>query len=100
MFLHIPHVVNEDRLIDLRAALLAPDAAWIDGRATAGHQGVKVKLNQQLDESSPLARELGGLIIGLFERNPLFVTAILPNRNTNLSHFDYYYRIGHIAATF
>jgi PKHD-type hydroxylase len=80
MFLHIPQVLNEDQLITVRASLLATDAPWVDGRATAGHQGSKVKLNQQLDESSPLARELGGLIIGQLERNPLFVSAVLPNR--------------------
>jgi PKHD-type hydroxylase len=80
MFLHIPQILNEDQLITVRASLSAAEAPWVDGRGTAGHQGIKVKLNQQLEESSDLARELGELIIRQLERHPFFVSAILPHR--------------------
>jgi PKHD-type hydroxylase len=52
----------------------------VDGRVTAGHQGAPVKKNQQIDEASPMARELGGLVITELERNPLFISAVLPHR--------------------
>jgi PKHD-type hydroxylase len=47
---------------------------------TAGHQGALVKSNQQLEEGSATARELGALVITQLERNPLFVSAVLPHR--------------------
>ncbi|HEU0197508.1 MAG TPA: Fe2+-dependent dioxygenase, partial [Nevskiaceae bacterium] len=55
------------------------DAPWVDGRATAGHQGAPVKHNRQIAEDSPLARELGDIVLAALERNPLFISAALPN---------------------
>src|ERR1700759_4429009 len=80
VLLHLPHVLTESQLARFREALLPSNARWIDGRVTAGHQGAAVKSNQQLDESSPLARELGEIVLAAFERNALFVSAVLPNR--------------------
>lgn len=80
MFLHIPQVLNEDQLITMRSSLGSDSAPWVDGRATAGHQGSSVKHNEQLDETSPLARELGNLVIAQLERHPRFISAVLPNR--------------------
>jgi PKHD-type hydroxylase len=64
----------------VRASLDAPNAPWVDGRVTAGHQGVAVKRNQQIDEVSPLARDLGNLIVGELEHSALFISAALPNK--------------------
>jgi PKHD-type hydroxylase len=47
---------------------------------TAGHQGALVKSNQQIEEGSATARDLGTLVITQLERNPLFVSAVLPHR--------------------
>lgn len=80
MLLHLPQVLNASQLGAVRDALNGPDAPWVDGRATAGHQGAAVKRNQQLEESSPLARELAALVLATLERNALFVSAVLPNR--------------------
>jgi len=80
MLLRIPDVLPVQQVKALRTRLLAPGAPWVDGRATAGHQGAPVKHNRQIDESSNLARELGDLILGALERNPLFISAVLPNR--------------------
>ena len=55
-------------------------AAWIDGRATAGHQSAKVKDNQQLAEGCPEAREMGDTIVAALERHPIFISAALPLR--------------------
>lgn len=80
MLLRIPKLLNEDRLAAVRAALEVGGAPWVDGRVTAGHQGAAVKRNQQIEEMSPLARELGNFIVSELERNALFISAVLPSR--------------------
>jgi PKHD-type hydroxylase len=80
MFMQIPQVLDAEQLGAIRTALSGNTASWVDGRATAGHQGVLVKSNQQLAEGSATARELGALVISGLERNPLFVSAVLPHR--------------------
>lgn len=78
MLVHIPQLLNADQLKLVRARLDAAD--WIDGRVSAGYQGVKVKDNRQLPENGPAALELGDLVLAALERNPLFISATLPNR--------------------
>jgi PKHD-type hydroxylase len=80
MLLRIPAVLNADQLTAMRGSLGAQGAPWVDGRVTAGHQGAPVKKNQQIDEASPMSRELGGLIVTELERNALFISAVLPHR--------------------
>jgi PKHD-type hydroxylase len=80
MYLRIPALLNEEQLVTIRSSLNSEGAPWVDGRVTAGHQGMQVKHNQQLEEGSVLARDLGGLVIAQLERHPLFVSAVLPNR--------------------
>ena len=78
MLVHIPQVLNADQLKLVRERLSG--AAWVDGRVSAGHQGIRVKDNRQLAESADVALELGDLILAALERNPLFISATLPNR--------------------
>ena len=78
MLVRIPDLLSEAQLQAMRQQLRS--AQWIDGRATAGYQGAGVKRNLQLDERSALARELGGVLMSELERNPLFISAALPNR--------------------
>ncbi len=80
MLVQIPLVLGADQVQSVRASLDAADAPWVDGRATAGHQGARVKQNQQIAENSPLASALGDLILAALERNPLFISAVLPLR--------------------
>ena len=80
VFLRIPKVLNEEQLATIRASLNGETAPWVDGRVTAGFQGAAVKSNSQLDEASPLARELGNFILAQLERNALFISAVLPNK--------------------
>jgi PKHD-type hydroxylase len=80
MFMQIPEVLTADQLSAIRTALNGDTAPWVDGRVTAGHQGILVKSNLQLDEGSAMAAELGALIIGQLERNALFISAVLPHR--------------------
>jgi PKHD-type hydroxylase len=80
MFVQIPQILSPEQLSAIRAALASDAAPWIDGRATAGHQGALVKSNQQLEEGSAMASELGSLIVAQLERHSLFISAVLPDR--------------------
>ena len=80
MLVHIPALLNANQLAHFRQQLNADTAPWVDGRVTAGHQGIHVKQNQQLAEGSLLAIELGNIVLAALERNPLFISAALPNR--------------------
>ena len=76
MIVQIPGVLTPEQVQAAREALLS--AEWVDGLATAGHQGARVKRNRQLAEGSALARELGDVVLAALERNPLFISAALP----------------------
>ena len=78
MLLRIPGVLSTGQVHALRVRLSAVSDAWVDGRATAGHQGAQVKRNLQIAESSPTALELGAVVLASLERNPLFLSAALP----------------------
>jgi PKHD-type hydroxylase len=80
MLIQIPNLLNADQVQAIRAKLDAVDAPWMDGRATAGHQGARVKDNRQIDERSPLAQMLGDTVLAALERHPLFISAALPQR--------------------
>ena len=76
MILAIPDILPPAALAEARKTLAA--AEWIDGRATAGHQGARVKDNQQLPVTHPVARQVGQLLLDALGRNPLFMSAALP----------------------
>lgn len=78
MMLHIPAVLTRAQVISIRAAIDAAD--WVDGRATAGSQGAKVKRNRQLPENSPVALQQGRIIEQALAANPLYFSAALPAR--------------------
>jgi PKHD-type hydroxylase len=78
MILQIPDVLGPEQLAQARRLL--DEAAWVDGRVTAGHQSARAKDNLQLAETDPLARQLGELIVTALQRNPLFIAAALPLR--------------------
>lgn len=76
--LRIPEILSATEVVHVRAAL--DRATWEDGRATAGHQAMQVKSNLQLPLDSPVARELGNLVLDRLGRTPLFIAAALPLR--------------------
>ncbi|HEX3674017.1 MAG TPA: Fe2+-dependent dioxygenase [Rhizomicrobium sp.] len=76
MLIRIPTLLSPDDLAQCRARLA--NAAWVDGRVTAGPQSAKVKENLQLPEDSAEARELGGMVLASLERSPIFISAALP----------------------
>ena len=56
------------------------DAAdWVDGNVTAGPQSALAKNNMQLPEGSPVARQLGELVMAALEKSPIFISAALPH---------------------
>ncbi len=79
MLIAVPDVLSAGQLADLRGRLAGAGEAWVDGRVTAGYQGAPVKFNQQIDERSEVAAACQQLVLGALERNPLFISAALPN---------------------
>ena len=76
MLIQIPDVLSADQVAHARRLL--DEAEWVDGKVTAGHQSVHAKNNMQLPESHPVGRQLGDIIVGALQRQPLFMTAALP----------------------
>jgi PKHD-type hydroxylase len=76
MMLHIPEVLTKAEVADLRRLIDAGD--WVDGNVTSGTQSALAKRNEQLPEAAPEARAAGERILDALSRNPLFVTAALP----------------------
>ncbi len=76
MLVQIPNVLNAASLAECRSALEKAD--WADGRMTAGYLSKRVKKNQQLPETNPLARKLGNLILDALDANQTFISAALP----------------------
>ena len=68
MLIRIPDVLTPEQVAHARQLL--DQADWVDGRVTAGHQSSKAKDNMQLPENSPVARELGDLILAALGKNP------------------------------
>ena len=78
MLLHVANVLTPEEVAHCRRRLDTAD--WLDGRLTAGYQSAKAKHNLQLADDSPVARELGALILDKLQRHPTFVAGALPRR--------------------
>lgn len=78
MLLTIPDVLTPEQVAHGRQLLDSTD--WVDGKATTGYQSAKAKDNMQLPADSPVARELGEMILSALSQNPLFLSAALPLR--------------------
>lgn len=78
MLLAIEKVLTKEQVAAVRSQLDA--AEWVDGRVTAGYQAQEVKRNAQIPESSPVAREVGEVILAALARSPQFMSAALPLR--------------------
>jgi len=76
MMIHVPEVLTAEQVAECRRLLAS--AEWADGKATVGEQGALVKRNRQLPEMSPVARQLGEMILTAVARHPLFFSAALP----------------------
>jgi PKHD-type hydroxylase len=78
MLLTIENVLTPEQVTQARQKLAT--AEWVDGRVTAGYQAQEVKRNAQIPETSPIAKELGDIILAGLARSPRFMSAALPLR--------------------
>lgn len=78
MLVCIPNALDAGQIVSLRERLERAND-WVDGRLTAGYQGAPVKHNQQIDERSQTALDCQRIVLGALERNPNFISAVLPN---------------------
>lgn len=78
MLIQIPSVLSKAQVAECRK--VTDDAKWIDGRGTAGPQAAAVKMNLQLPENAPEARQLGEMVLEALFRSPQFVSFSLPQR--------------------
>lgn len=78
MLLQIPEVLSKRQVAEFRQAMDA--AEWVDGNATSGAQSAHAKRNMQLPEGSQTARRLGDAVLQALGRNPLFISAALPQK--------------------
>jgi PKHD-type hydroxylase len=78
MLITLPDVLSAEQVAFARAKLDRAD--WGSGLMSAGHQGARVKNNQQLAQTDPLAIELGELILSALGGNSLFISFALPLR--------------------
>lgn len=78
MLITIPDLLTPDEVSRCRKILEGTD--WIDGRATAGDQAVRIKHNLQVPQGDPQARALGDIVLRGLARHPAFTSAVLPLR--------------------
>ena len=83
MLIHLKNLLTADEVRAARTLLQAPDAPWIDGRASAGDQAVRVKNNRQLAQDSAAAATLRERVLAALRRDPLFLSAALPKKIFN-----------------
>jgi PKHD-type hydroxylase len=79
MLVCISNVLDAGQIVSLRERLDHANEGWVDGRVTAGYQGAPVKFNQQIDEGSEVALACQRIVVSALERNPTFISAVLPN---------------------
>lgn len=78
MLLRVPQVLNTAELTQLQSLLA--QAAWVDGKVTAGTQSAQVKRNMQLAETGADAEAARQLVLTALGRNALFFSAALPKK--------------------
>src|SRR5688500_15920706 len=78
MLITIPDVLSAEQVSEGRKLL--DSAEWVDGKVTAGYQSAKAKDNAQIAEGSPVARQVGEMILGALSKSALFMSAALPRQ--------------------
>jgi PKHD-type hydroxylase len=76
MLISIPDVLTAEQVAQARGLL--DSAEWIDGKVTAGYQSARAKDNMQIAEGSPVAKQVGEMILTALSRNALFMSSALP----------------------
>lgn len=76
MLISIPNLLSPQQVVECRKVLETGN--WVDGKASAGHQGARVKDNSQLLPEDPVAQQIGDVILRALGSNQLFMSAALP----------------------
>ncbi len=76
MLITIPDLLTPPQIAEARQLLAS--AQWVDGRVTAGHQSAQAKDNMQIPEGSPVAQQIGDMILQALGQHPLFISSALP----------------------
>ena len=76
MLIAIPNLLTPQQVAYARQKLDA--AKWTDGAATAGVMAKQVKRNRQIDQSHPVGREIGQMIVKALKSNGTFLSAAQP----------------------
>lgn len=76
MLLHLHNILTPTEAHDIKSALL--EAEWQDGKLTAGNASRQQKTNLQLDPRSPLAEQLGNVLLQRLGQRDDFMAAALP----------------------
>jgi PKHD-type hydroxylase len=78
MLVCVPNVLSKAEVAEFRGVM--DDAAWEDGRSTAGAQSAMVKHNEQLPPDGEVSRKLGARVIKALTASPLFISAAIPRQ--------------------
>jgi len=78
MHLTLSHVLTDTQIMLVQSMLR--DAAWQDGRESAGSQAKQVKNNEQLEHDDPAAKAIRHMVLEGLNAQPLFFSAVLPLR--------------------
>lgn len=73
-------LLQPEAVVQARLALLAEQAAWQPGSATAGWHARTVKHNRQLDPRSDLHGQLQELVLAAMQAHPLVQATAFPRR--------------------
>ncbi len=76
MLITIPDLLTPPQIAEARQLLAS--AQWVDGRVTAGHQSAQAKDKMQIPEGSPVAQQIGEVILQALGQHPLFISSALP----------------------
>ena len=72
-------LIDKSEALEITQKLKAENAAWQDGKRTAGSLAAKIKNNFQLDKSSKISNEIKDLVVMKIISNPLIKSFSLPN---------------------
>ncbi len=76
MLLHVPNVLLPEELEAVRRTL--SQAAFVDGRSTAGEAAKQVKNNLELDRDDPRKETLARIVITALYRSDTFRNGVMP----------------------
>jgi PKHD-type hydroxylase len=78
MLIRLPHVLSPTQL--QRVQSLLAEAAFVNGKLSAGSAAQRVKNNEEARSNQPQIEALNDIVMGNLVRHPVYNTAALPHR--------------------